>query len=110
VVKSNLVLPPALSEAARDVLAERARQKFHEHFSTRHDDTHDDGGLALAAAAYAWFAAQSEDRRELAVRPALWPWDLEGWKPTTPRRDLVKAGALILAEIERLDRAAAPAN
>jgi hypothetical protein len=30
----------------------------------------------------------------------------EWWKPTNRRRDLVKAGALILAEIERLDRAA----
>ncbi|MEB3421767.1 hypothetical protein VK682_24660 [Salipiger manganoxidans] len=36
----------------------------------------------------------------------LWPWDRKWWKPTTPRRDLVKAGALIVAEIERLDRAA----
>jgi hypothetical protein len=35
-----------------------------------------------------------------------WPWDLKWWKPTTPRRDLVKAAALIVAEIERLDRAA----
>ena len=33
---------------------------------------------------------------------------LAKWQPTTSRRDLVKAGALVLAEIERLDRAAAP--
>jgi hypothetical protein len=35
-----------------------------------------------------------------------WPggWDWSWFKPTTPRRDLVKAGALIVAEIERLDR------
>ena len=32
------------------------------------------------------------------------------FKPTTPRRDLVKAGALIIAEIERLDRATPPAD
>lgn len=37
----------------------------------------------------------------------VWPWDESWWKPTTPRRDLVKAAALILAEIERLDRMAA---
>lgn len=36
-----------------------------------------------------------------------WCWDRSWWKPTTPRRDLVKAAALILAEIERIDRAAA---
>jgi len=38
----------------------------------------------------------------------VWTWERAWWKPTTRRRDLVKAGALILAEIERLDRAAAP--
>ncbi|HHW2459226.1 TPA: AAA family ATPase [Pseudomonas aeruginosa] len=36
-----------------------------------------------------------------------WPWDEQWWKPTSARRDLVKACALALAEIERLDRAAA---
>jgi len=38
---------------------------------------------------------------------ALWPWSPMWWRPTTQRRDLVKAGALIMAEIERIDRAAA---
>jgi hypothetical protein len=36
----------------------------------------------------------------------LWPWDDEWFKLTDPRRDLIKAAALIIAEIERLDRAA----
>jgi hypothetical protein len=36
--------------------------------------------------------------------PDGWPWAPELWKPANARRDLVKAGALILAEIERLDR------
>ncbi|MNY70647.1 hypothetical protein D3C86_2088230 [compost metagenome] len=36
-----------------------------------------------------------------------WPWSEDWWKPSPePRRNLVKAGALILADIERLDRAA----
>ena len=38
--------------------------------------------------------------------PYYWPWDPAWWKPIDPRCDLVKAGALILAEIERIDRAA----
>ncbi|AFQ48272.1 hypothetical protein [Burkholderia cepacia] len=40
--------------------------------------------------------------------PAWWPktWEPSWSKPTTPRRNLVKAGALILAELERLDRVA----
>jgi len=36
----------------------------------------------------------------------VWPpeWD---FKPNEPRRMLIKAGAMILAEIERIDRLAA---
>jgi hypothetical protein len=36
----------------------------------------------------------------------VWPWSREWWQPKDRRRDLVRAGALIVAEIERLDRAA----
>ena len=38
--------------------------------------------------------------------PFGWPhtWDASWWKPKDRRRDLVRAGALIIAEIERLDR------
>lgn len=39
-------------------------------------------------------------------KPWGWPWDASWWKPNARRRNLVKAGALILAEIERIDRAA----
>ena len=41
--------------------------------------------------------------------PSTPPMCWRRWKPTDRRRDLVKAGALILAEIERLDRAACKA-
>ena len=35
-----------------------------------------------------------------------WPWDMKFWKPTPndPIRQLTKAGALIAAEIDRLQR------
>lgn len=38
--------------------------------------------------------------------PGKWPWARNWWKPNTsdPIRDLVKAGALIAAEIDRLQR------
>ena len=39
-----------------------------------------------------------------------WPWAPEWWKPSSYRRNLIKAGALIIAEIERLDRAAPPST
>ncbi|WP_321953157.1 hypothetical protein [Paraburkholderia bannensis] len=92
-----------MSDAARDVLAERVRQVNVEGWTLAHDDQHDDGELAAAAACY----AVSYESQLLSY---LWPWDLDWWKPTTPRRDLVKAGAMILAEIERLDRAARKAE
>lgn len=97
---------PAVSRAAQDVLAERRRQVEAEGWMPEHDDEHADGELSIAAACYALSGAgwRSQAARE------LWPrsWRLAWWKPTTPRRDLVKAAALILAEIERLDRAEAP--
>jgi len=44
--------------------------------------------------------------------PESWLWGPEWWKPSSddPRRDLVKGCALLLAEIERIDRAAEKAG
>lgn len=106
-----------LTPAARDVLAERQRQMNAEGWTPEHDDTHDHGEMARAAACYAWVASLSDTGREYHAVPDQWPsdlgaglwpaaWKRRWWKPTDRRRDLVKAGALILAEIERLDRAA----
>jgi hypothetical protein len=98
-------LEEALStQAAQDVLAERRRQVDKEGWSSGHDDDHCNGELAAAAATYA-FSAATACRWYAADPIGFWPWDPSWWKPTTPRRDLVKAGALILAEIERHDRA-----
>ena len=96
-----------IAEAARDVLAERQRQISAEGWAPEHDDQHSSGQMALAAACYALVG--SIDRSPGAFKTPLqnWPWQASWWKPTTPRRDLVKAGALIIAEIERLDRALA---
>jgi hypothetical protein len=82
------------SQAAIDVLAERLRQIEAEGWTPEHDDKHTKGEMAKAAACYA------------AGYPiaTLWPWGDEWWKFSDRRRNLVKAGALILAEIERLDR------
>lgn len=93
---------PTQTSAARDVLAERQRQIEAEGWTPEHDDQHTDGSLAVAAACYA-----IADRDGRAEAPPFWPWDLDWWKPSDDRRMLVKAGALILAEIERLDRATA---
>ncbi|MGY6129144.1 hypothetical protein ACW9YV_27930 (plasmid) [Paraburkholderia strydomiana] len=89
--------------AARDVLAERQRQVTAERWTPAHDDKHSGGDLAQAAGCYAFHACGVY----AGMYPVLWPWQQSWWKPTTPRRDLLKAGALILAEIERIDRGSA---
>jgi hypothetical protein len=91
--------PVALTDAARDVLAERRRQIEVEGWTPEHDDKHSTQELAFAAACYV-LADQGD------APPAVWPWDTSWWKPKDQRCNLIKAGALILAEIERLDRLA----
>ena len=89
-----------------DVLAERIRQIEVKGYSPERDDAHTFGEFADAAGCYA-LAAARQVRGEVGTSPALhWPWARYHWNPSTTRRNLVKAGALILAEIDRLDRAA----
>lgn len=89
-------------QAWLDVQAERKRQVEVEGWTPEHDDKHNGGELADAAACYALWAG--------GINPGnwreFWPWAPEWLRHSEPRRMLVKAGALILAEIERLDRAA----
>lgn len=107
---TDLQLPEGvLSQAVKDVVAERRRQIEAEGWTPEHDDTHTCGEMGAAAAAYA--LSRPYIRSVTSVRgisrnsiAQIWPWSPEWWKPTDRRRDLVKAGALILAEIERLDR------
>ena len=99
--------PPPIawaSDALRDVAAERRRQIEAEGWTPEKDDAYRHGDMSTAAACYAMMG-----RSHYPVPgnpPPQWPWGDSWWKPTTYRRNLVKAGALILAEIERLDRAA----
>ena len=88
-------------DAIADVVGERTRQILDEGWTPEHDDSHTQGQLARAGAAYALMAFSPS---KLNGPPARWPWKSSFWKPTTSRRDLVKAAALIIAEIERIDR------
>lgn len=97
------------SQAALDVGAERRRQIEAEGRDFSNDDQYTNGELAAAAGSYALHAHDAPEPRP-NFAPAWWPWGIESWKPSDARRDLVKAGALILAEIERLDRLAAKAT
>lgn len=109
----------ALTKAAQDVLAERQRQINAEGWTPQHDAEHWRGEMALAAACYASNAAAwakyggelpAGRYVELSAPGFRWPWAPEWWKPKDQRRDLIRAAALLLAEIERLDRKQTPAG
>ena len=91
-----------VTNALRDVIIERNRQINIEHFSSAHDDEHTDCSLATAAAYYASFFTNS--MLVTYEKHDAWPWGIEWLKVSTHRQNCVKAAALLLAEIERLDR------
>lgn len=93
-----------------DLIAEeRARQVILEGFDDFHDAAHTDSELLKAADSYlcAVITPDEEGDENGKSRPAWdWPWDKARWKPSDdPIRNLVKAGALIAAEIDRMQRA-----
>lgn len=93
-------------EANSLILDERSRQQAQEGYTPAHDDKHTKGQLALLVAAYALSSCAD-------LPPEFYPTPatnyLRGWlqnfgwpfKPKSPISDLVRAGALILAELER---------
>ena len=97
------------SQAVLDVAAERRRQIAVEGYDTAHDDSHVNDEIAALACFYVmppgareWCAESTGygDTLGEAILPENWEA-----REDDRRRELVKAGALILAEIERLDRA-----
>jgi hypothetical protein len=94
-----------LSPGALAIIAERRRQIEGEGWTAEHDDKqHETGELAMAGAAYVFGAVNAFGAFPGDKPPVFWPWSREWWKPQDYRRDLVRAGALILAEIDRHDR------
>ena len=77
-------------------------------WTTAHDDGHVGGEMAGAAACYI-LSGLRVGRADLNMRlrdvvQDLWPWKPRRWTLAQRRSDLVKAAALIVAEIERMDR------
>lgn len=113
-MEAGWIDPTDLSKAILDVMNERDRQWNEEHFDPAHDDRHVKGELARAGAAYAVHASYTDKVRHERTEkwrnqpPSVWPqkWARNWWKPKDRRRDLVRAAALLIAEIERLDRRA----
>lgn len=104
-----------MGKVIEEIAAERERQVSAEGWTPEHDDEHSDRSLALAAVSYVshyigrqWVYCDSDEvNYQSEDAPDTWPdsWCLTWWKPKNPRRDLVRAAALIVAEIERMDRA-----
>ncbi|MCW0398732.1 hypothetical protein NB688_000546 [Xanthomonas sacchari] len=90
------------------IAAERQRQVSDEGMTPEDDLRYRRGELARAALAYVQLAAMDLEgggREHIATAwpPHCWPWDRSWWKPLDARRDLVRAGALIAAQLDALD-------
>ena len=99
-------MPP--STGSELIHAERIRQIEAEDFDFEHDDEHTDGELIGAAIVYALTVKNGDKEPHRVIPPmTFWPyqWD-ERWcrRFDDPIRMLVKAGALLAAEIDRLQR------
>ncbi len=102
----------AAYQILREVAAERLRQIVEEGWTPQHDDDeHGYDDLARAAACYALPAYL----RDVVMRGCygskklwrwLWPFTEDWWKPKDQRRDLIRAAALLIAQIEQVDRRA----
>lgn len=109
-----------------EIAAERTRQIEVEGWTPDHDDSHPGGQIGQAAACYAASESVSftdnygrallpdgtprpftrlELRQSWSYSPALrWPWDYRWFKIKGRRSNLIRAAALLVAEIERIDR------
>lgn len=88
------------------IAAERERQKTVEGWRDAHDADYKNEELLKAAMCY----LSPVNERDADRHPSDWPWHKSWWKPTPNDRvrELVKAGALIAAEIDRLQRITYP--
>lgn len=86
-----------------EIKTEREKQRG-KGFDSSHDDRYTDNELPQAAIAYALNAALPQAHVDC---PFFWPWAVQCFKPEGRRADMIKAAALLVAEIERMDRAIA---
>ena len=99
-----------MKSGAELIAQERARQISEEGWDSNHDDNYNgEGQLAMAAACYAVdkiVYEREEHLREVKYFD-LWPWDDKHDKREDhdSKKRLIIAGALIAAEIDRIQRA-----
>jgi len=92
------------------IAEERQRQIEKEGWTAEHDKQHDNGELADAAMCYIMGSPDmviniGNAYTQVEAKKAIWPWNIKWWKPSPKNRikELAKAGALIAAEIDRLN-------
>ena len=93
------------------IAQERRRQIAEEFYSAEYDDQYKKCELVRAAICYAeagWILAGGGSLRDVRASGRIlivWPWARNLFKPTEdPGRNLEKAGALLAAEMDRLER------
>lgn len=92
---------PYFRPGAELIAAERQRQMTVEGWTPEHDDAHEGAELLQAAL---WYLDNGADFN-FGLNLPPWPWEQSWWKPSEDAvRQLVKAGALIAAEIDRIQR------
>ena len=91
------------------IAEERIKQVEKDGWTSEHDAEHNSGELVDAAVSYCISSPDFEINignayTDVKAKIAIWPWSIKAWKPSPKNRirELVKAGALIAAEIDRL--------
>jgi hypothetical protein len=85
------------------IAQERQRQAEQEGFTSENDEQWTCGELTKAAAFYALYGVELP--AGVGFVSELWPWSMAWCKPKNRLRNLARAGALIAAEIDRLQQA-----
>lgn len=94
--------------AIGDIADERTIQQSQKNHTTADDDKLVENELIRAGVAYAMSASRDSEGNRSAPTSLIhdvWPWSKESYKEHDRRRSLVIAAALLVAEIERIDRA-----
>lgn len=91
-------------DALQLVIEARLSQIVAPGHSVAHESSMENGELAVAAACYAKNTLHSTNVQVGTAQPLQWPFAADEWKPSPDNRlsELARAGAYILAEIERL--------
>lgn len=88
-----------MKTGAELILEERNRQIEVEGYDKEHDKNHDVDTFVKAAVSYSIIDLKDSQEN---YSYAWWPWEGIYWKPKDRLRNLVRAGALIAAAIDKL--------